>query len=227
MTTRTEVDYGKLVGGHKAVILGESHHHTPDYQEEVAQSLKKLRSLGFTHFGLEMLPSDVNVDNDKARVEQLKSHFEAGHAKVYQEAKRTGFTVVPLDMPYSKQQTYPDPAGGRCYIDRNHWMVKTAMKTLGARHKMVLFMHHGHAFGKGSLQTPDKEGVRSLLKAKGISTVYIRISGGRAKSFCTTAISTPVVNLAQRDNVHHTRFATAGGIGIDHVIHLPQSCTVR
>jgi hypothetical protein len=228
MADRKLVDYGQLVGGHKAVILGESHHSTPAYQDEVARSLNELRRLGFTHFGLEMLQTDVNIGNDKTTVEHINNTFFPGHARIYQEAKRSGFTVVPLDMPISKQQSYGSNDLDRRYADRNHWMLKSAMKYLGAQHKMVLFMHHGHALGsRSSIRTPDKGGLRSLLQAKGISTIYIQIAGGAwTDSICSLRGYT-TSNLAQRDNVQNTRFATTGGAGVDHIIHLPQNCTVR
>ncbi len=228
MISSKSVDYGKLVGGHKAVILGESHHATRAYQDEITTSLKQFRRLGFTHFGLEMLQTDVNVNSDKAVAKQIDEAFYPGHVQVYQEAKRSNFTIVPLDMPISQQQAYATKSLDKRYGDRNHWMVKAAMKYLSAGHKMVLFMHHGHAMGKtGNLQVPDKDGVRSLLKAKGISTTYIQIAGGTWSENTCSPRSSAVSNRAQLKSMQNTLFISSGEVGIDHVVHLPQDCSVR
>jgi hypothetical protein len=228
VSSRGKVDYTALTVGYKAVILGESHHATVAYQNEVASSLKELKRLGFTHFGLEMLQTDLSSSSDKTNMENIRDTFYPGHVRVYEAAIHANFKIVPLDMPIAQQQAYKASSLQKRYRDRNHWMAKAALKDLNAGHKMVLFMHHGHAIGStGNLRVPDNHGVSQLLKSKGIPTVYIQIAGGAWNDSTCSNRGSDVSNRAQLDNTQNTRFSTKGGMGIDHVIHLPQNCSVK
>lgn len=226
-TQFTEVDYAKLAGSSRAVILGETHHHTREYQLEIVNSLIAFKKLGFSHFGMEMLHSDWNVTRTQSTADKISSHFEPEHALVFNEAIRLNLTVIPLDMPYDKQDEYGNFTEKR-YRDRNYWMAKEAQKVLNKGHKMVLFIHLGHALsGTGSLEIGDKDGVRALLKAKSISTSLIQLAGGKWDGDMCLSRVTPASALAQHQNLHNTRFSTTGAHGIDHVVHLPQNCKIR
>lgn len=229
MEARSKVDYAKVVSGYQAVVIGETHHATEDYQREATSSLKLLKELGFTHFGMEMLQTDIDPKREKAAANHIGETFYPGHTKLYQEAKRIGFEIIPLDMPIAEQQK-PQRSGNSdaLYRARNIWMADAAMTYLKKKLKCVLFMHHGHAIGStGNLRVPDRYGVVSLLRAKQVATVYIQLAGGSWKASTCAPRGSDISNLAQRDNAHNTLFMAKGGTGIDHVVHLPQHCDAR
>lgn len=229
MDGRRKVDYAKMVSGYQAVVLGETHHATEDYQREATSSLKLFKELGFTHFGLEMLQTDIDPKRDQFVENHISETFYPGHTRLYQEARRTGFAVIPLDMPIVGQQKFQKAGSGdSLYKERNIWMAEAAMKYLKNNYKCVLFMHHGHAIGStGNLRLPDKYGVVSLLRSRQVTTVYIQLAGGSWKTSTCAPRGSDVANLAQRDNAHNTRFMAQGGTGIDQVVHLPQHCHVQ
>ncbi|MCP5079645.1 MAG: hypothetical protein GY951_16525 [Psychromonas sp.] len=222
---KTNIAYVRLVSNAQVVMLGENHHYYPEYQDEVVKSLQQLKQLGYTHFAMEMLQSDQDVSNSKSSIYNLEDCFSIGHSKIYKQAKSLGFSIIGLDMPLSKQQTYNTPR--RLYKERNYWMVDELLNNLKPNHKVVVFVHHGHALGStGNLRVPDEHGMIALIKRKNISLVYIQIAGGHLGDVCGGRISA-IANEAQKQSTQNKRFVTTGGLGIDHVIHLSQNCTVK
>ena len=225
---RTDTDYSRLIGNAQVVMLGETHHETSDYQDEVANSLQRFKQLGYTHFAMEMLQTDQDLTNSKVVINDLVDTFTLGHAKVYKQAKSLGLKIIGLDMPISKQIKLGSQRNTNLYKNRNHWMVDSILKTLKLGHKAVIFVHHGHALGStGSMRVPDEHGMRSLLKRNNISIVYIQVAGGAWDRGTCEKRGSEVANLAQKDAAQNSRFVSTGGLGIDYVLHLPQNCMVK
>ncbi len=229
MNERKNVNYIELAGTSKVVILGETSHANRAFQHEVVRALGEFKKAGFSHLGIEMLPTGSKVSLTEKMITQIISYYYATHELVFREAKRLNLTIVPLDIPYDIQNGDYNNQDAKLYLDRNHWMAREAIKVLSKGHKMVLFMHFGHAMsGVGNLQVPDKNGVHSLLKAKGFNAVNIQLGGGGWESkVCSGEPRFPESIEAQEHKVQNSRFSVAGGAGVDYFVHLPQNCKIR
>ncbi len=52
----TDVNYKTMAGNARLVIIAESSHNPLSYKYEAVKALKQLKTAGFTHFAMEMLP---------------------------------------------------------------------------------------------------------------------------------------------------------------------------
>jgi len=212
----------------KAVIIGEVSHFNRALQREAARSLSELKKAGFRHVGLEMLPRDIDVKNSDKMLHHTGEYYD-GHAVVIQEALRLNMTILPLDMPYDKQSTYQDE--DTLYTARNQWMANAAIKEINNGSKIVLYMHYGHSInGTASHNIPDANGIKYMLSNAGIPTLNIQLMGGPltnlANEQCTPKRRLSTSVLAQRDGVQNKLFSVPGNQGVDHIVHLPQNCTL-
>jgi len=236
MTKRSEVNYANLARGAKVVILGEVSHQTPSLQQEIGRSLQYFKRAGFTHFGMEMLSTDVNANNPRDAIDHISNTFGNGHAQVYRKAKQLNFSAISLDMPYEKQSQYPATESGseNQYLDRNKWMSNEIIKAINKGAKSVIYMHYGHSInGTSKTDIPDSNGIQSMLKNSGINTVNIQFIGGdwsRPNSVCVPFSGGRLRTSAeaQRDGVQNTLFSIPGNpkIGVEFIVHVPQNCHV-
>ncbi len=214
---------------HKVVILGEVSHHSAAFKTEVIRALAELKQLGYTHLGLEMLPSDVPANIAQA-IQHMKNYWN-GHEIVIAEAARLNIKIVGLDMPYSQQSQIADH--DEQYLQRNHHMAKQAQTVLRSGHRMMVYMHYGHSInGTSRNNTPTKNGFKSLMQSAGYPTLNIQLQGGELtdNGICSKGGILPISIQAQKSNQQNSRFAvnTAGkNTGTDYSIHLPQNCAVK
>jgi len=55
----TDVNYKTMAGNARLVMLGESSHNPAIYKYEAIKALRQLKTAGFTHFAIEMLPRSM------------------------------------------------------------------------------------------------------------------------------------------------------------------------
>ncbi len=178
MSRVNAIKYTEIVNPKKDVVLmGEMAHAKNVYKLEVMEVLRQLRHMGFTHFGMEMIPVDIKTDN-----ETLEKHFDFnwsfGTPKNYffelvKMARQLDMEIVGLDMPYDRYLTAKLPNE---HEERNRHFAKEIKKVVDRGHKMIAFMHVAHSLK----QSPDdkQDSVRSLLVDEDVSNVSIQLIGG-------------------------------------------------
>lgn len=230
MIKNNKINYLKLAGKNKVVILGETSHSNFSFQNEIVIALKNLKLAGFTHIGMEMLPTNININDVNLLQKHAQEYYYKGHAFIVKQAIQLNLKIVPLDMPYDQQSNYKNPE--KLYKDRNLWMTTAAHKILKQGHKIILIMHYGHSInGTPTHDIPNRNGIQSMLKNLGVSSTNIKLVGGlwgdKKGINCISHGRLPVSIQAQKNGLQNMLFSVKGSLGVDFTVHVPQECIVR
>ncbi len=191
----TDVNYKTMAGNARLVIIAESSHNPLSYKYEAIKALKQLKTAGFTHFAMEMLPLYIK---DKIEFYQrtgkgfdaIKKHFQedwnwndaasTGYSELVRAANSLGMKIVPLDMSTEMM----DEIDGRCnweqadnstcmdsHIQRNQMWANIFNAELKRTHstRIVAFMHRYHAFNAGNKHI----GIDSIMLSLNVSSISL------------------------------------------------------
>jgi hypothetical protein len=171
----TDVNYRTMAGNARLVIIAEASHNPVSYKYEAIRALKQLKTAGFTHFAMEMLPIRIKekiayYQRTGKGFDVIRQHFKenwnrnsaatTGYGDLVQAANSLGMKIIALDMSIEMM----DLIDGRCdweeaekgfcsdsHIQRNIlWsdILNTYLKS-DKNSKIVAFMHRYHAFSAG------------------------------------------------------------------------------
>jgi len=238
MTDRNAVNYSKLIRPNtKVVLFGETIHNTIAFKREFITALRALKRRNFTHVALEMFPADLN---DKLEAYSRNGQYESVLIQHLQEfwgyvpkakqyidimktARQLNMTIIGIDMPYKDfdKHSCKEKNFDNCKIsthgERNKYMVERIIEHTKKGAKIVSFMQYWHARSRNrSYET----GIKKLLRAKGLSPIFISLVGGSDGAAFPTAIA------AKNENLGQTRFVVKGrgtADREDYIVHLPQS----
>ncbi|XPF94950.1 hypothetical protein ACM9HF_02755 [Colwellia sp. RE-S-Sl-9] len=191
----TDVNYKTMAGNARLVIIAESSHNPASYKYEAIRALKQLKSAGFTHFAMEMLPQRIK-DNIEyyQRTGQgfdiIKRHFEehwnrnsaatTSYGELVKAANSLGMKIIPLDMSIEMMDLienrcdWQEADKGLCadsHMQRNlMWanILSTHLK-LNQKPRIVAFMHRYHAFSAGKKHV----GIDTLMQNIGINNISL------------------------------------------------------
>ena len=191
----TDVNYRKMAGNARLVIIAESSHNPVSYKYEAIRALKQLKAAGFTHFAMEMLPLHINekiefYQKTGKGFDAIKQYFKdnwnwnnaasTGYAELVKAANDLGLKIIPLDMPIEMMDlidercSWEDANTGSCsdsHIQRNQmWasILKTNLQ-MDKSARIVAFMHRYHAFNAGNKHI----GIDSLMLSMNVNSMSI------------------------------------------------------
>ncbi len=97
----TGVDFRKLLGKNRVLVLGDTNHGLIGIQRHLAELVPELKKAGVTHLGLE-IPSDLTPSDidEIARSVWVPHRFK----QLVQAARHMGMEVVFIDMPESERK---------------------------------------------------------------------------------------------------------------------------
>lgn len=220
MSRINSIKYTEIVSPVKKVVLmGEASHAKNVYKLEVMEVLRQLRHMGFTHFGMEMIPVDIKTDtatlekhfNDYWSIETPKNYY----LELVKMAKQLGMKIVALDMPYDRYMTSKLPNE---HEERNRHFAAEIKKVTDAGHKIIAFMHSSHSLKMSSKDTGDS--VRSLLIDKNIENVSIKLVGGCYRKDCSPWFDEAKSAVEAKKDKH--RFYYQDSSPDKFTVHLPQ-----
>ena len=231
--------YQDLIPPHqRIVIVGEASHGIRPYTRELARALKALKAVGFSHFGLEMLPSAYNKDIKRYSAsgqmsESLTQYLSQWtHRDAYQtplnyrelidDARSAGMQIVGLDIHIDD---WFDMEQRASHLKRNHHMADEIARIARRGHRIVAFMHHRHAettdvFGSGVKRT--------LKELHQLDATFIKLVGGTScvlPDDCRRPGRLPLEVRAITAGMATERFYIEGKGGLDkadYLLHLPQ-----
>lgn len=248
MVKRYTVDYSKMISpSTKVVLFGEDVHTRAKLIHEFVLAMPILKKRGFTHVGLEMLPSKYN--------EKLKKYVQSGvHAtnlynylnkfwssnngrpngyiEIIKKARQLKMQLIGLDWhpdDIKKYEVCHDKQASACrapsHLARNKHMAKQIIAHLGANKKIIAYTHYNHTRTIRPLAQPipgfdvSGIGIKGLLMQKNLNPLFIKLVGGGRSG----RSSSKMINDAIHDNVDNTRFYIRGKGGKsepDFLVHL-------
>ncbi|MBB1364670.1 hypothetical protein H5125_21245 [Shewanella sp. SR44-4] len=191
----TDVNYRKMAGNARLVIIAESSHNPASYKYEAMRALKQLKAAGFTHFAMEMLPLKIKekiefYQRTGKGFDAIKLHFKenwnwnsaasTGYGELVKTANSVGLKIIPLDMPIEMMDliddhcNWEDADTGSCsdsHIQRNQmWasILKTNLQ-VDKSARIVAFMHRYHAFHAGNKHV----GIDTLMLSLNVNNISI------------------------------------------------------
>jgi len=201
LASRQPVNYAKMLPRTVPVALfGEMSHYNSAYQLEIIEILPELKSLGFTHLALEMIPYDEQEKlnnfyksdaNAKELQEFIEGHWSWGEDnpipahkmlfKIIETARSLDMKIVGLDMPVDQHKQYDICTTDEMFYDktckqsshlaRNHVMTNIIEDIVKNGGRCIAFMHYFHAVFRHEFET----GIGMLLKQKGIKSITIQL----------------------------------------------------
>ena len=197
----TDVNYKTMAGNARLVMLGESSHSTAGYKYEAIKAIKQLKTAGFTHFAIEMLPRFMQEKIDFYQrtgkgFNVIQQYFDKywthgyltphAYGELVKAARNIGMKIVALDVSVETMDLMDSVCSsaqmeeGDCFdthTSRNAlWAVNlAAILNKSSQNKIVAFMHRFHAVLNAANQT----GVDVFLKDHNIYNVrFIDFIGG-------------------------------------------------
>ncbi|GAP75591.1 hypothetical protein W04_2122 [Pseudoalteromonas sp. SW0106-04] len=198
-----DVDYKKMAGSARLVMLGESSHNPAIYKYEAIKALRQLKAAGFTHFAIEMLPRSMQekvefYQRTGKGFGEIQKYFDdnwawgytvpAAYGELVKSARDIGLKIVALDLTLDEMDSIdsscpPELAKEKDCLDshsnRNQAWVQNISTILrqASNNRVIAFMHRWHALRA----TPYQEGLDTLVVKEGISKIrYIDFIGGIA-----------------------------------------------
>ncbi|XQW83466.1 ChaN family lipoprotein [Thalassotalea piscium] len=197
----TDVNYRTMAGNARLIILGESSHNTPGYKYEAVKALKQFKTLGFTHFAMEMLPRfmqdkiDLYQRNGKG-FKEIQRYFDENwdwgylvpkaYGELAKAAQDIGLKIVALDISQEMMATMDEECVYDQYVDKKCLSTHTRRNQIWAdnianilnsskEYRVVAFMHRWHA-----VQAADYEpGLDTLMQKRGINSIrFVDFIGG-------------------------------------------------
>jgi len=212
-----KIDYRKIIKApHRLVLFGEWQHSVESYKYEMVRIMPQLKAMGFTHFGLEMLPTSLQPGLNRGEIAATEKHlnewWEDGYSTqgafihMVNAAHAVGMTVLALDIPYDD---WPDQGAHNA---RNANMAAVLADTVNSGHRVVAYMAYAHAW---SIM-----GVKDLLRGRGLNPLFIKFDGGIANEGVSDLATT-----ARSEGVDKTDFISPGlgGLDADVIIHMRQT----
>ncbi|MCG7544967.1 ChaN family lipoprotein [Pseudoalteromonas sp. MM17-2] len=190
-----DVDYRKMAGNARLVLLAESSHSPMSYKYEAIKALKQLKAIGINYFAMEMLPIKLKEEIDHYQrtgigLKKIKNFLDknwnwniasvTGYVDLIKTANSLGMKILPLDIPYELMDEYDKncewekAAANKCddsHIRRNDlWADILANKLKSDKNiKIVAFMHRYHAFKASDAHL----GIDELMLTLNISQIRI------------------------------------------------------
>ncbi|WP_278404574.1 ChaN family lipoprotein [Pseudoalteromonas ruthenica] len=190
-----DVNYRKMAGSARLILLAESSHNPVIYKHEAIKALRQLKAAGFTHFAMEMLPRSMQekilqYQQTGKGFKEIQRYFDENWAwgylvpKAYGElakaAQDIGLKIVALDISqemmakFDKECVYKEYENGQClstHTRRNKiWADNiTAILNQSKSNRLIAFMHRWHA-----VQASEYEpGLDTLMQERGISNIRL------------------------------------------------------
>ncbi|RZF83632.1 hypothetical protein EXT46_04880 [Pseudoalteromonas sp. CO325X] len=190
-----DVDYKKMAGSARLILLAESSHNPASFKYEAIRALKQLRQAGFTHFAMEMLSHDMHerltyFQKTGKGFESIKNHFKTnwdwghgvanGYSQLAQHAHKLGMKLVALDVPAHiitlMEQECSDKKIKAEVCDDAHQVRNDVWANLiaslledSSKNKVIAFMHRFHAIRAGKY----REGLDTLMITRGVHNIRL------------------------------------------------------
>lgn len=244
-----DVNYRTMAGNARLVMLGESSHNPAIYKYEAIKALRQLKTAGFTHFAIEMLPRSMQ---EKIEFYQrtgkgfnvIQQYFNDNWAwgyfvpKAYGElvkaAREVGLKIIALDLTLDEMESidkscdYDNSLAGNCFNShtiRNMVWAQNISNILNQtnQNRVVAFMHRWHAVRSTKYQ----EGLDTLVKMEGtLKLRFIDFIGGTA---CYSQRSCKGYS-DEKDNLKKQYFSREGFPSQTAVktyqVHLPENTSI-
>jgi uncharacterized iron-regulated protein len=196
-----DVNYKKIAGDARLVMIGESSHSTEAYKYEAMKALKQLKAAGFTHFAIEMLPRIMQESIDFYQrtgngFNVIQKYFDQywthgylvphSYGELVKTARTVGLKIIALDITVDEMSmlddacSYDNAKAKLCFDTHTKRNISWA-STIGNilkesnQNRVVAFMSRWHAVEAAAFQ----EGLDTLVKKQGVRKVrFIDYIGG-------------------------------------------------